>query len=84
MSMQSLKKIGQKLLKLESGNEAQTDGHANSSEGNTIPRHFVWRGIKKVYDDPAYVTLRPFAYIFLQLGKMGQKHEVKKKKKTWA
>ena len=28
-----------------------------------------------------YVTLRPFAYIFLQLGKMGQKHEVKK---TWA
>ena len=26
MSMQSLKKIGQKLLKLESGNEALTDG----------------------------------------------------------
>ena len=33
-----------------------------------------------VYDSPAYVTLQPFAYIFLQLGKMGQKHEVKKKK----
>ena len=26
MSMQSLKKIGQKLLKLESGNEALMDG----------------------------------------------------------
>ena len=26
MSMQSLKKVGQKLLKLESGNEALTDG----------------------------------------------------------
>ena len=36
-------------------------------------------GYKKVYDNPAYVTLRPFAYIFLQLGKMGQKHEVKKR-----
>ena len=34
-----------------------------------------------MYDSPAYVTLQPFAYIFLQLGKMGQKHEVKKKKK---
>ena len=34
MSMQSLKKISQKLFKLESGNEAltywqQTDGHSN-------------------------------------------------------
>ena len=29
-----------------------------------------------MYDNPAYKTLRPFAYIFLQLGKMGQKHEV--------
>ena len=38
-------------------------------------------GYKKVYDNPAYVTLQPFAYIFLQLGKMGQKHEVKKKQK---
>ena len=39
MSMQSLKKIGQKLLKLESGNEAltdgQTDGHSKFSEGIT-------------------------------------------------
>ena len=26
-----------------------------------------------------YVTLRPFAYIFLQLGKMGLKHEVEKR-----
>ena len=44
-----------------------------------------------MYDNPAYVTLQPFAYKFLQLGEMGQKHEVKKvkkkkkkKKKTWA
>ena len=31
MSMQSLKKIAQKLLKLESGNEALTDGRSNIS-----------------------------------------------------
>ena len=30
MSMQSLKKIGQKLLKLESGNEALTDGRTDT------------------------------------------------------
>ena len=35
MSVQSLKKIGQKLLKLESGNEALTDGHSNGSVGTT-------------------------------------------------
>ena len=35
MSMQRLKKIGQKLLKLESGNEALTDGHSTFSEGIT-------------------------------------------------
>ena len=43
MSMQSLKNIGQKLLKLESINEALTDGrtdgrtdrHSNGSEGTT-------------------------------------------------
>ena len=35
MSMQSLKKIDQKLLKLESGNEALTDGHANGLDGIT-------------------------------------------------
>ena len=44
MSMQSLKKIGQKLLKLEAGNEAltdgqrtdrQMDGHSKLSEGIT-------------------------------------------------
>ena len=36
---------------------------------------------EKVYDNPAYeyVTLRPFAYIFLQLGKLVQKHKVKKR-----
>ena len=33
-----------------------------------------------MFDNPAYVILQPFAYIFLQLGKMGQKHEVKKNK----
>ena len=38
MSMQGLKKIGQKLLKLESGNEAltdQRDEHSNGSKGIT-------------------------------------------------
>ena len=35
MSMQSLKKIGQKLFKLESGNKALTDGWINSLEGIT-------------------------------------------------
>ena len=37
-SMQKLKKIGQKLLKLASGNKAldrRTDGHSNGSEGIT-------------------------------------------------
>ena len=35
ISMQSLKKIGQKLLKLESGNEGLMDRRSNSSEGIT-------------------------------------------------
>ena len=35
MSMQSLKKICQKLLKVVSRNEALTDGHSNGSEGIT-------------------------------------------------
>ena len=35
MSMQSLKKIDQNQLKLESGNEALTDGRSNGSEGIT-------------------------------------------------
>ena len=39
MSVQSLMKIGQKLLKLKTGNEALTDGrtagHSNGSEGIT-------------------------------------------------
>ena len=53
MSMQSLKKIGQQLLKSESRNEAltdrwrETDKHSNGSEGyNIIPRHFLLVGIK--------------------------------------
>ena len=33
-----------------------------------------------MYDNPAYVTLQLFAYIFLQFIKMGQKHEVKEKR----
>ena len=55
MSMQSLKKMGQKVLKLEHGNEAlrdgptdgQTDGRTvtQSSEGITIPRHFLRGGV---------------------------------------
>ena len=47
MSMQSLKKIGQKLLKLESGNEALTDGRTLKIFGgfNIIPRHFLCGGV---------------------------------------
>ena len=43
MSMQSLKKIGQKLLKLESGNEALMDGRTLKIFGgyNIIPHHFL-------------------------------------------
>ena len=42
MSMQSLKKIGQKLLKLESGNEALTNGWMDTQvvwrvQHNTLP-----------------------------------------------
>ena len=44
MSMQTFKKIGQNLLKLESGNEALMDGHSKGSEGITIPRHFFVAG----------------------------------------
>ena len=60
MSMQSLKKIGQILLKLESGNQAQTDGRMDGrTDGRTdghskrfgryniIPRHFFMAGYKK-------------------------------------
>ena len=52
MSMQSFKKIGQKLLKLESGNEALedgwTDGHSKRFGGyNIIPRHFFVAGFNK-------------------------------------
>ena len=45
MSTQSLKKIGQKLLKLESGNEALTDGQTDTQNFkifggyNIIPHH---------------------------------------------
>ena len=52
MSMQSLKKFGQKLLKLQPGNEAPTDGRGRTLkrfEGyNIIPHHFLRRGIKTV------------------------------------
>ena len=52
ISMQDLKKIGQKLLKFESGNEALTDGRPDGRTlkrfggYNIIPRHFLWRTIK--------------------------------------
>ena len=44
MSMQSLKEIGQKLLKLESGNKALTDGWTLKIFRwyNIIPRHILW------------------------------------------
>ena len=56
MSMQSLKKIGQKVLKLEHGNEAltdgqmdgQTDGRSKFEGYNITPPLFVWRGIKTI------------------------------------
>ena len=49
MSMQSLKKIRQKLLKLESENEALTDGRILKRFGgyNIIPRHFFAAGYNK-------------------------------------
>ena len=53
MSMQSLKKIGQNVLKLEHGNEALTDGwtdgrmdrHSKFGGYNIIPRHFLCGGV---------------------------------------
>ena len=51
MSMQSLEKICQKLLKLESGNEALTDGRTDTQKFkifggyNIIPRHFLCGGV---------------------------------------
>ena len=58
MYMQSLKKIGQKVLKLEHGNEAltdrrtygrttdgRTDGHSKFGGYNIIPRHFLCGGV---------------------------------------
>ena len=48
-SIQSLKKIGQKVLKLEHGNEVltdrQTDGHSKFGGYNIIPRHFLCGGV---------------------------------------
>ena len=45
MSMQSMTKIGQMVLKLEHGNEAltdrQTDGHSKFGGYNIIPHHFL-------------------------------------------
>ena len=48
MSMQSLKKIGQNLLKLESGNEALTDGRTVTQNFKIFEGYntFVWRSIK--------------------------------------
>ena len=53
MSMQSLKKIGQNVLKLEHGNEALTDGwtdgrmdrHSKFGGYNIMPRHFLCGGV---------------------------------------
>ena len=50
MSMQSLKKIGQKLLKLKAGNEAltgRTDERTLKWFGGykIIPRHFLCGGV---------------------------------------
>ena len=45
MSMQSLKKIRQKPLKLESGNKVPAEGHIKRFEGITPPL-FLWQGIK--------------------------------------
>ena len=54
MSMQSLKKIGQKVLKLQHGNEALmdrqtdrqwTDEHSKFGGYNIIPRHFLCGGV---------------------------------------
>ena len=57
MSMQSLKKIGQKVLKFQHGNEALTDRQIDglTTDGRTLkvrrvlhntPSLFVWWGIK--------------------------------------
>ena len=46
MSMQSLKKISQKLLKLESGNEALTDGRTDGHSKRFGGYNIIPRGIK--------------------------------------
>ena len=55
MSMQSLKKVGQKVLKLEHGNEALTDrrmdGHSKFGGYNIIPATFCVAGYKNVLLD---------------------------------
>ena len=52
MSVQSLKKICQKLLKLESGNDALMDGRTLKRFGgyNIIPRHFFVAGYENLND----------------------------------
>ena len=50
ISMPSLKQIGQKLLKLESGNEALTDGQTVRRVLHNTPPLFVWWGIKHIHD----------------------------------
>ena len=62
MSMQSLKKIGQKLLKLETGKEALTDGrpsgHSKRFRGyNIVPRHFFVAGYKNTPTARCYVKI---------------------------
>ena len=65
MSMQSFKKIGQKLLKLKSWNKRwRMDGQTDErTQGHSIfkifrgykiiPRHFLWQGIIKWHVRPA-------------------------------
>ena len=60
MPMQSLKKIGQKLLKLESGNEALTDGHSKRIRWyNKIPRYFFVAGYNKMICAPSKDSDQP-------------------------
>ena len=68
MSMQSLKKIGQKVLKLEHGNEALTEGRTTDGRTDTqkfggyniIPRHFLCGYKKRMYE-----TIIPVLFIFV-------------------
>ena len=85
MSMQSLKEIGQKVLKLEHGNKAltdrqmdgQTDGHSKFRGYNIIPHHFfVRRGIKIAdpycFSFPSYFPFWSYAPSYAPLKKSEQ------------